>query len=203
VSLVFSSDISCWPDYKIINLSGNLPESKIRKKHLGVKELLTFQTSLYLLILLMFFFFKKLKQLIKFNSCFWVYWSQNGDTKREVETCLQGADMEQTFPTHLLCTFSLHLFFFFFFCLAFEFRGSHLIGRCSYHLSHSTSPFFVMGFFKIGSHELFAQGWLQTFILQISASWVARIPGMSHQRLDSSFLSLSLHFFWVLAWLLL
>jgi hypothetical protein len=25
-------------------------------------------------------------------------------------------------------------------------------------LSHSTSPFFVMGFFEIGSHELFAQG---------------------------------------------
>jgi hypothetical protein len=28
----------------------------------------------------------------------------------------------------------------------------------------------VMAFFKIGSHELFAQGWLQTMILLISAS---------------------------------
>jgi hypothetical protein len=27
----------------------------------------------------------------------------------------------------------------------------------AYTSSHSTSPFFVMGFFKIGSHELFAQ----------------------------------------------
>jgi hypothetical protein len=39
-----------------------------------------------------------------------------------------------------------------------------------------------MGFFEIGSHELFAQDWLQTVILLISASWVARITGMSHQR---------------------
>jgi hypothetical protein len=37
----------------------------------------------------------------------------------------------------------------------------------------------VMGYFEIGSHELFAWGWLQTMILLISASWVARITGMS------------------------
>jgi hypothetical protein len=42
------------------------------------------------------------------------------------------------------------LFFFFIFAvLAFELRA--------YTLSHSTSPIFVMGFFKIGSCELFAQ----------------------------------------------
>jgi hypothetical protein len=46
-------------------------------------------------------------------------------------------------------------------------------------LSHSTSPFFCNGFFEIGSHKLFAQGWLQTLILLISASWVAGITGMS------------------------
>jgi hypothetical protein len=28
----------------------------------------------------------------------------------------------------------------------------------AYTLNHSTSPFFVKGFFKIGSRELFAQG---------------------------------------------
>jgi hypothetical protein len=28
----------------------------------------------------------------------------------------------------------------------------------------------VMGFFEIGSHKLFAQGWLQTVIFLISAS---------------------------------
>jgi hypothetical protein len=37
-------------------------------------------------------------------------------------------------------------------------------------LSHSTSPIFVKGFFKTGSHELFCPGWLQTAILLISAS---------------------------------
>jgi hypothetical protein len=40
----------------------------------------------------------------------------------------------------------------------------------AYTLSHSTSPFFVMGFFQIGSCELFAQGRLQTMILLNSAS---------------------------------
>jgi hypothetical protein len=35
----------------------------------------------------------------------------------------------------------------------------------------------VMGFFQIGSCELFAQGRLQTMILLNSASWVARITG--------------------------
>jgi hypothetical protein len=37
-----------------------------------------------------------------------------------------------------------------------------------------------MVFFKIGSLELFAQGWLQTAILLISTSPVARITGGSH-----------------------
>jgi hypothetical protein len=42
----------------------------------------------------------------------------------------------------------LHTFFFF--CITgFELRA--------YTLSHSTSPFFVMGFFEVGSHNLFAQ----------------------------------------------
>jgi hypothetical protein len=39
--------------------------------------------------------------------------------------------------------------FFFFAVPGFEFRD--------YTSSHSTSPFFVIGFFKIGSQELFAQ----------------------------------------------
>jgi hypothetical protein len=41
----------------------------------------------------------------------------------------------------------------------------------------------VLGFFEIGSRELFAQGWLQTTIPLISASRVARITGVSPQRL--------------------
>jgi hypothetical protein len=47
-------------------------------------------------------------------------------------------------------------------------------------LSQSTSPFFVMGFFEVGSHKLFALGWLWTSTLLISVSWVARITGVSH-----------------------
>jgi hypothetical protein len=41
----------------------------------------------------------------------------------------------------------------------------------------------VSGIFEIESPELFTSGWLQTAILLISASQVARITGMSHQCL--------------------
>jgi hypothetical protein len=53
--------------------------------------------------------------------------------------------------------------------LGFE-LGLTLLGRYSYFLSYSTNPFFVIGVFEIGSGRLFAQGWLQTMILLISAS---------------------------------
>jgi hypothetical protein len=49
-----------------------------------------------------------------------------------------------------------------------------------YHLSHNPSPFLVLGIFEIGSCELFAQDWLWTLILLISASWVARLTGISY-----------------------
>jgi hypothetical protein len=45
-----------------------------------------------------------------------------------------------------------------------------LASQTLYHMSQSASPFFVMGFFKIGFSKLFAQGWLQTSIFLISAS---------------------------------
>jgi hypothetical protein len=51
---------------------------------------------------------------------------------------------------------------------------------------------FCEGFFKIGSHE-FLSGWLWTAILLISASWVARITGVSHRRLGQSY-------FYVMEW---
>jgi hypothetical protein len=63
------------------------------------------------------------------------------------------------------------------FCVVLEFELR------AYTLSHSTSVFFVMGLFKIGSPKLFAQDWLQTSILLISASWVARITVVSHWHL--------------------
>jgi hypothetical protein len=58
------------------------------------------------------------------------------------------------------------------------------------HLEPLHQPFFVNFFFfcKIGSHELFAWGWLQTTILLISASWVGRITGVSLQHLVIAYL---------------
>jgi hypothetical protein len=54
----------------------------------------------------------------------------------------------------MVCVLDLPLLslFFPFAVLGFEFR--------TYTLTHSTSPFFVMGFFEIGSEELFVWGWL-------------------------------------------
>jgi hypothetical protein len=74
------------------------------------------------------------------------------------------------------------LWYFSFPVLGFELRA--------YTLSHSTSLFFVMGFFEIGSQELFRVlrtiflGWFRTEIFLISASLVARITG--HQCLTNS-----------------
>jgi hypothetical protein len=68
---------------------------------------------------------------------------------------------------------SLSLFFFVCVCdTEFWIQGLH-------------QPFFVIGVFKIESqsHELFGGGWFRTVILLISASWVARIIGVSHQWL--------------------
>jgi hypothetical protein len=65
------------------------------------------------------------------------------------------------------------LLIFFFALLGFELRA--------YALSHSTSPFFVIVFFKIGFHNLFAcLGWLQTAVLLISTSLVVGIIHISH-----------------------
>jgi hypothetical protein len=68
----------------------------------------------------------------------------------------------------------------FFKILGFEFR--------TFTLSHPTTSIFYDGFFKIGSHKLFAWAWLQTAILLICAYWVARIMGMSHQCLAHFFI---------------
>jgi hypothetical protein len=50
-----------------------------------------------------------------------------------------------------------------------------LARQALYCLSHSASPILCWAFFKIGSCELCAQGWLRTTILRICASQVARI----------------------------
>jgi hypothetical protein len=51
------------------------------------------------------------------------------------------------------------------------------------HQSHSTSPFFVKGFFWDRVSWTICTGWFQAAILLISASWVARIAGVSYQHL--------------------
>jgi hypothetical protein len=78
------------------------------------------------------------------------------------------------------------VFFFFFFC-------STCVWTQGLHLEPFHQPFFMKGFFEIGSHELFASGWLQTPILLISASWVSRITGMSHRHLAGF---IFVHWFW-------
>jgi hypothetical protein len=49
--------------------------------------------------------------------------------------------------------------FFFLAVLGLELRASPLLGRCSYHLSESTSP--VLCIFETGSQELFVQTGLE------------------------------------------
>jgi hypothetical protein len=67
---------------------------------------------------------------------------------------------------------TLFLFFFFFFC-------STEAWTQGLPLEPLHQPFFVMGFFKIGSQELF----VQTESLLISAAWIDRIISVSHQCL--------------------
>jgi hypothetical protein len=67
------------------------------------------------------------------------------------------------------------LFFFFFEVLGLELRA--------YTLSHSTNPFFfVLGVFRDRVLRTICLGWLQTVVLLISASKVARIIGLSHHH---------------------
>jgi hypothetical protein len=55
-----------------------------------------------------------------------------------------------------------------------------------YHLSLEPlhQPCFMLGIFEIRSCKLFACSWLQTMILVISVSRVARSTGLSHQHPD-------------------
>jgi hypothetical protein len=70
---------------------------------------------------------------------------------------------DSSLPRTLCWALSKHIFSFLFFAvLGFELRA--------YTLSYSTSPFFVMGSFEIGSLKLFAQGANQTKIFRLSAS---------------------------------
>jgi hypothetical protein len=65
-----------------------------------------------------------------------------------------------------------------FFCLFVFFL--YWVWTQSLHLEPLHQPFFVMGFFSDRVLWTISPGWLQTAIFLISASWVARIIGMSH-----------------------
>jgi hypothetical protein len=71
--------------------------------------------------------------------------------------------------------------FIFLWCMGWP-QSLTLARQAFYHLSRSASPVLCWVFFEIGFQELFAQSWLWTMILLSSASWVARITGVSHQH---------------------
>jgi hypothetical protein len=75
--------------------------------------------------------------------------------------------------------FTMPVFFFFFF-----FEPPH-------------RPFFVMGFFKIGSCKQFAWTGFQLRFSPISASWVARITEVSHWHLATMPLYLAFRDVWL------
>jgi hypothetical protein len=69
--------------------------------------------------------------------------------------------------------------FFFFLVLGFKLRASHLQVRCS--TTWVTPPaLFCDGYFQDRVSWTICLGWLWATILLISASWVARIIGVSH-----------------------
>jgi hypothetical protein len=78
----------------------------------------------------------------------------------------------------------------FFAALGFEIRTSHLLRRST---TSATPPgLFCDGYFQDRVLRSTCPGWLWTLILLISASWVARIIGMSTgTRLPLTFLKLS------------
>jgi hypothetical protein len=76
------------------------------------------------------------------------------------------------------------VFFFFLFCATGAWTQGLMFARqVLYYLSYSTNPFLCWWFFFFFSRyglQTICLGWLRNMILQISASWVARITGVSH-----------------------
>jgi hypothetical protein len=77
-------------------------------------------------------------------------------------------------------------YFFFFAILDFELTASTVVWQALYHLSHSTSSFFVcVWYLQDRISQIICPGWLQTAILLLSTSRVARIKRMSHWHLTN------------------
>jgi hypothetical protein len=97
-------------------------------------------------------------------------WTQNLKLARQIDA-LPLESYPQALPT--LPPF---LLFFLSFSTGVWTQGFRLARQALYHLSHSASPFFVLGIFEIGSCELFPWAGLDL----IFASQVARIIGVSY-----------------------
>jgi hypothetical protein len=69
-------------------------------------------------------------------------------------------------------------------------------GTQDLHLEPLHQAFFVLGFFKIGLENYFV-GWLRTTTLLISASWVARITGVSYWRQQDDRVLILLTVIWI------
>jgi hypothetical protein len=74
-----------------------------------------------------------------------------------------------------------YLIFYFLVGLGFEVSFA-LAKEVLYCLSHTSSSF-CSGYFGAGISQMICLGWPHAMILQISASQVARITGVSHQSL--------------------
>jgi hypothetical protein len=102
-------------------------------------------------------------------------WHQNCKAIRIQAITLSGLPLSSlTLGSFALSISSFLLFVFS--VLGFELRA--------YTSNHSTSPF-SEGFFWDRVSWIICPGWLQTMILLISASWVARITGESHRGWSS------------------
>jgi hypothetical protein len=66
--------------------------------------------------------------------------------------------------------FIYFILFIYFFFVVLGTQSLRLARQARLQLEPLLQPFFVMGFFEIGSHELFAWGWLLTAILLWSLS---------------------------------
>jgi hypothetical protein len=84
----------------------------------------------------------------------------------------------------LPCGFYLFIYLFYFFIFGGVWTQSLMLARqVLLPLELLCQPCFVLSIFETASRELFAQDWLRTLILLISASWAARITDLSHQHL--------------------
>jgi hypothetical protein len=75
----------------------------------------------------------------------------------------------------LMLTFTFHAYIILFIYLFSYTR----IWTQGLHLEPLHQPFFVMGFFQDRVSQIFCLNWLRATVLLISASWVARITGVS------------------------